>query len=148
MPLPFSYSGRVEIAGQHDVEGATLRLERGLELLKPKRLDRTGSQIRFKSGAARLVSNTNLLVPIGSGELSVQPNSGGLAVAYRLHFTQILLIATVMVLGFFGPFLLNAPNLTRGEAGVFLFGMWLWLFGGNVVITLIRFPRWIKRTLT
>jgi hypothetical protein len=95
MPLPFSFSGRVEVDAQHDVNSAALRLERGLEILKAKRIDRTESQIRFKAGVARLVSNTNLLVPISSGELSVEPKGGGLVVAYHLHFTQMLLFATV-----------------------------------------------------
>jgi hypothetical protein len=147
MSLPFSFSGRVEVDARHDVNGAALRLERGLEILKAKRIDRTESQIRFKAGYARLVSNTNLLAPISSGELAVQPKGGGLVVVYRLRFTQMLVFVTVMVFGFFGPSLLNAANRSKGQAVVYLFGMWMWLFGGSVVTTLIRFPRWIRRTL-
>src|SRR2546426_11849600 len=39
----------------------------------------------------------------------------------------------------------HTPSL-RGASGVLLTA-WLWLFGGNVVLTLVRFPRWIQRTL-
>ncbi len=145
MPLPFSFSGRVEVDAQRDVKGATLRLERGLAILKARRIDREGSHIRFTAGVARLASSANMLAGIGSGELSVQPKGGGLVVVYRLRFTQMLALVTVMVFGFFGPFLLAGPNLR--EAVAILVGSWMWLFGGNVVLTLIKFPRWIRRTL-
>ncbi len=146
MPLPFSFSGRVEVGAQRDVKGAALKLERGLEILKAKRIDRKGLQIHFTAGAARLVLNTNLLTAIGSGELLVQPKSGGLVVVYRLRFTQMLFIS-LMVFGFLGPFVLSSPNLSSAQALVLLAGAWMWLFGGNVALTLIRFPRWIRRTL-
>src|SRR5206468_7767344 len=42
---------------------------------------------------------------------------------------------------------LCAPNLSSAQAVVLLVGVWMWLVGGNVVLTLIRFPRWIRRTL-
>jgi hypothetical protein len=142
--LPFSFSGRVEFGDPHDVEGAILRLERGLELLKAKRIDRQSSRIRFKGTFPSFVSSTNLLFSIGSGELEIQQKSGGLVVLYRLRFTYMLIV-TAILFGYFGPIMLT--NMNPAEALVALGGMWMMIFGLNVVPLLIRFPRWIKRTL-
>ena len=147
MPLPFSFSGRVDVGPQHDAKGAALKLERGLEILKAKRIDHTGLRIHFTTGFARLVLSTNLLAPISSGELLIQPKSGGLVVVYNVRFTHMLVGASVMVFFFFGPFVLSAPNMSSAQAVALLVGAWMWLFGGNVVLALIRFPRWIRRTL-
>lgn len=126
---------------------AASRLERALHNLKAKRVTRVGPQIQFTGGIFRVVSGTNLLAAIDSGELFVEPSAKGLAIGYRLQFTQMFLIVSVAVLGFFGPPVMMAPNLTPVEAAALLFVAWLWLYGGNVILTLIRFPRWIRRTL-
>jgi hypothetical protein len=70
-----------------------------------------------------------------------------MASTYQLEFIQIFFVISAMVLGVFGPFVLTAPNLSVAEAWGVLGLAWLWLYGGNVVSTLWRFPRWIRRTL-
>jgi hypothetical protein len=87
------------------------------------------------------------LVAVGAGELSVEPSGTGLAIAYHLRFTQMFLVVSIAVSGFFGPPLFGASNLTPVEAAAVLCGAWLWLYGMNVLLTVVRFPRWIRRTL-
>src|SRR5207249_3105316 len=110
MPLPFNFSGRVVVPEQSDVSLAASRIERALEDLKGKRVRRVGSQIHFTAGIFRAVSGYNLLVPVGSGELALEPSGTGIAVIYRLQFTQIFLLVSVAVLGFLGPPVVSAPN--------------------------------------
>jgi hypothetical protein len=147
MALPFSLRGRVEVTESPDVSAAASRLERGLHNLKAKRVGRAGPEIHFTGGIFRLVAANNLLGAVGSGDLSVEPLVRGVAVEYRLRFTQMFLVVSVAVLGFFGPPVMNAPNLTPVEAAVLLSVSWVWLYGANVVLAVIRFPRWIHRTL-
>lgn len=147
MPLPFSISGHVLIAEVLESSVAASRLERALDSLKAKRVSRTGTEIRFTAGIFRAVSGMNLLVPIGSGRLSIEPVGMGLSVEYKLSFTQLFLVVSISVLGFFGPPILSAPNLTPAEAAMLLSIAWLWLYGMNVVLAVNRFPRWIQRSL-
>ena len=147
MPLPFSAAGCVHVAGASSTAVATERLEHALEQLRAKRIDRSGNQIEFTGGIFRAVRGDNLLVAIGSGELSLKHSGQGLDVAYRLRFTQMLLTVSGLVLIVLGPPVIGAPNLTALQAGWVLVVAWLWLFGANVVLTLLRFPRWIRRTL-
>jgi len=119
-----------------------LKLERALEILKVKRIDSRGSRIHFTTSVLR----NNLLGPIGSGDLSVQPEGGGLVVIYQLRFTRLLMTVTVMLFGFVGFIAFNA-HLSSADT-VFIFCVfWMWFFGGNVLLALIRFPRWLRRTL-
>jgi hypothetical protein len=73
MPLPFSFSGRVEIREQHDAKHAASSIERALEVLKVKRIIRVGPRNQFTTGMFRLVSSHNLLVAVRSDEFSVEP---------------------------------------------------------------------------
>jgi hypothetical protein len=124
-----------------------LKLERALDDLKAKRVKRVGQQIQFTGGIFRAVSGNNLLVAVGSGELSLEPSGTGLAIAYHLRLTQMFLVVSIAVIGFFGPPVVGAPNLTPVEAAALLSVAWLWLYGMNVLLTVVRFPRWIRRTL-
>lgn len=146
MPLPFSVTRSLTISGVSDPTSATDRLERGLEKLKARRITRRGPIVDFRGGMFRPVSNHNLLVAINTGRLQVEPYHSGVRVSFRLEFLQIFWMVSAMVLGFLGPFVLSSSNLSWGEAALVLLGFWLWLFGGNVLITLFRFPRWIRRT--
>ena len=148
MPLPFSFLGEVRIPAPPEVELVASRLEQALHILKAREVNRAGLQIEFKAGASLAVSSTNLLAPVGSGELSLQPSTDLLTVRYRLRFTQLFMLS-VLVPVICSPVLLIAPNLQeRQQAVLLLFVTCLLLFGANVVISIIRFPRWIVHTVT
>ena len=107
------------------------------------------SEIVFEGGIFRSVSNMNLLVPVGSGELSMHPSKDYLTVRYRLRFSQMLIVVSVVALAVFVTMLMNAQNPSqRQDAVVVLFFVWLGLFGGNVAISIARFPPWIVRTVS
>ena|SRR2546422_4998094 len=147
MPLPFNTAGRVHVARDSSASVATDALEHALEQLRAKRIARRGCRIEFTGGIFRAVRGDNLLVAVGSGDLSLERSGTGLEVTYRLRLTQMLLTVSGLVLFVLGPPVIGAPNLNTLQASGVLLTAWLWLFGGNVVLTLVRFPRWIQRTL-
>ena len=146
MPLPFSYSGRISVRGPHDHKAALHKIERGLERLGARRVVRLGLEIQFSAGVVHLVLPKNFLAVVGSGGVQARLSQAGLAVTYRIRFTQIL-VASILAVGFFSPWVLVAPNLSGREATAFLVGMWLWLYGGSVVVAIINFRRWLRNTV-
>lgn len=100
-----------------------------------------GNCVAFTGGMFRLVSNWNVLVPFGSGDLAVDADFR--QVRYRVNIRQLVLIGTAM-LGVGGAFILMShvwlPLL-------FLPLMWLWLVGGNVALGIFRFERFVARAI-
>jgi hypothetical protein len=140
--------GKVTIRDAPEAEVAATRLERALHELKAGRVERADSQIQFTGGVFRSVSNLNLLVPVDSGELYIEPSSSFLTIRYRLRFTQMFVLVSVMVLILFVPILVSAPSLPGPDAIVVPFLVWLGLYGGNVAISIVRFPGWIQEVVT
>ena len=145
MPLPFSLSGRVMLTDPSDPAIAIARIVDALKAARATDIHQTGHSVTFRAGVFRLVTSLNPLVPIGSGEVAVQASSSGVAIDYRISFRQIFVVVSVAVVGFFGPLVLTAPNVNAWEATLLLGFAWLWLFGGNVLIACIRFPKWLRR---
>ena len=145
MPLPFSLSGRVTLAASSDPAIAIARIVEALKAARANEIRQMGQSITFRAGLFRLVTSMNPLVAIDWGELTVRPTGSRVAIDYKISFRQIFMVASLGVLGFLGPFVLLAPNLNAWQATLLLAFAWLWLFGGNVLITSVWFPRWLRR---
>lgn len=126
MSLPFSLSGRVMLTNPSDLAIVIARIVDALKAAKATDIHQAGHSVTFRAGLFRLVTSMNPLVPIDSGEVAVRTSSSGVAIDYRISFRQIFVVVSVAVVGFFGPFVLMAPNLNAWEATV-------------------RFPRWLRR---
>ncbi len=146
MPFPISLSGAVT-AREVTVEQALDRIESALSYAKALALRREGGAVQFRGGVFRLVSGWNVLVPISSGIVEVSPSATGVSVGYRVTFMQMLILVTLMVGAFLGPFVMATPEMpVKGGLGV-LAVAWLWLFGGNFVLTRWRWPAFLRRAL-
>lgn len=100
-----------------------------------------GNRVRFTAGVFRMVGNWNVLVPFGSGELSV--HSDRCEVRYTLNCRQIFIAATVMI-AFGAAFMLTSG----GSRAVWLLPfMWLWLVGGNLAIGIPRFRSFVASAI-
>src|SRR5437867_6641706 len=110
MPFPISLSGSVSVSGL-TVGQAIDRLEGALASARPASLRQEGSGVRFRGGVFRFVPNWNILVPISTGIVEVSPRGDGVNVRYRVSFTEMLVIATLMIGGFLGPFVFAVTNL-------------------------------------
>lgn len=103
----------------------------------------TGHQVSLKGGILRMVDNWNLLVPFGSGAVSVDPIHRRLC--YQLDARQLLVFASAL------PVLLVFVAVANGGSAEMLLAalvIWLWLVGGNLLIGIPRFRRFLRKTLT
>ncbi len=90
----------------------------------------------------RLVMNTNLLCPIDSGAINAEVDGDAIKISYRLHTVRLCVIVTGMALAAVAFSLSGSVDLVTA-AGVGLLA-WLWLFGANYLVALVRF-RWFVR---
>ena len=106
-----------------------------------------GNHVVFTAGMFRLVGNWNVLVPFGSGDLTV--DSIACEVRYTLNCWQLVVVATVMIV--FGAVILLASVSDSGGKTLWLLPvipfMWLWLVGGNLAIGIPRFKSFVTRAV-
>jgi hypothetical protein len=101
----------------------------------------SGNAVDFRCPGVTGMSRWALLAPISSGAVVVEDSPGQLRVSYTLRFVLIFwvaLAATLIFLLFQG---ISKPTIESSYP-------FLWLFGGNVAISLWRFPDFLRRTLT
>jgi hypothetical protein len=90
----------------------------------------------------RLVSNWNVLVPFGFGDVTADIRAGVLR--YRVSLRQLTLGGTLFTCGV--TVFLVWSKAPIGTLLVVPF-MWLWFVGGNFVIGVARFERLLRRAL-
>jgi hypothetical protein len=112
-----------------------------LRSVKASTVEILGNRVVFTGGIFRLVSNWNVLVPFGSGDLTIDADSR--QVHYCVSFRELALLGTAMV-GLATVFILASPNRLPL---LFVPLMWLWLVGGNVALGIFRFKRFVGRAL-
>jgi hypothetical protein len=148
MAFPISIRGHVFSEAVADPEVALSRVVAHLRADGLNRYELGEVQLTFRIGLFNGLGRHHPLTVITHGVLHVSPASGGVVLHYRLWFTQAFWIVTAMVLAFFGPAVLTSTNLTWHEGTLILAGFWLWLYGGNVAITWMRFPRWLSAAVS
>jgi hypothetical protein len=144
--LPFSVTQHVDIPATPDLAPIADRLVRGLDALGARHVVRTHQGVQFTAGLFRPVKRDNLLLVVGSGELTVGPFESGVRITYCLRFAQFLAITGIgmLVVAAFSVSGDRSGSLLR--VGVVAGLGWLLLFGYYVVRALIEVPRWIRRT--
>jgi hypothetical protein len=100
-----------------------------------------GNHVAFTAGIFRLVGSWNVLVPFGSGDLTV--DSIACEVRYTLNCWQLVVMATAMT-GVMAAFLLRSGG---SQMLWFLPFTWLWLVGGNLAIGIPRFRSFVVRAV-
>ena len=142
--FPFDYRGECR---WHSVKpGEADRFRRLLltasadELRKVKGRDVRveGDRVLFRGGMFRLVSNWNILTQIDHGYIEVKSAGGAVVVSYYISFKFLVIAGTVLVLIFVGE--------ASPPVGLAVF-VWLWLIGMNLLIVMVRFPRFVRRIL-
>jgi hypothetical protein len=137
MPFPFSSSGKILVESA-DLPGAIAIVEDTIKRARPGRISVTETRIDFTGGLFRWVTNWNLLGPIGSGSITFRQINNAVELQYHVSFVQMFIVSTALVLFMFG--VLPILQSDKGEPIVVLGLMWLWIFGGNYLITIFRFP--------
>jgi hypothetical protein len=112
-----------------------------LQELKATAVVVDGNRVSFKGGAGRVVGRWNLLIPFEFGELTV--DSADRQISYRLSLRQLVGSVTLVlvILAATNPlFKLRIPSWWFALAFV-------WLVGGNLVLGLLRFPAFVRRSV-
>ena len=104
------------------------------------------AEVRFTAGIFRIVWNWNILVPFGSGSIAVVSHGAEFLVSYRLSTVQMLVTVTGMIC-LMGLMIFSETMNAWYEILLVLGGGWLWLFGMNYLIAIVRFPAWLRRGL-
>lgn len=100
-----------------------------------------GKTIKFRGGVLRAVLNTNMLVPISKGLISLDESND--IVKIKLWFTETIIFGVVatllLVLGYFNS---NMP-LQLLVVGIIL--IWFFFVGLNVAISIFRFNGLVRK---
>jgi hypothetical protein len=130
-----------------DSDSLPAHLARCLRSVDPSTVEIIGNRVTFTAGIFRLVSNWNILVGFGSGDLTV--DSDACKVRYTLNCWQLVVVATVMTV--FGAVVLLASVSDSGGKTLSLLPvlpfMWLWFVGGNLAIGIPRFKSFVTRAV-
>lgn len=148
MPFPFSNIGSVVLKKrlkEVSIKELGDAIQEGLQNVKARDITRNQNNFSFSGGIFRFVSNWNILVSVSSGEISIEETAEAISIHYVLKFTEMLIIASLMVVGGFGAVLWQAPNLSFVPKVMLLAVAWSWLFGMNYLITILRFPSFIRK---
>ena len=153
MGMPFNYKSEVTTHLPDNFKNGGNEIidefEEQLYRLRVKNIVNSTNSISFNAGPFRLMSGMNfgLLSCITKGEIVIHKYNNSLSAKYDIRFTEILILVTLVVSLIIGPLLLLDPAINIIEALLILGVSWMWLFGGNVVITIIRFPLFVRKTI-
>jgi hypothetical protein len=146
--MAFACRGALDFDDGVDTSRLLTHVADRLRAAKAQHVIISNESIAFHGGLFRFVGNWNVLVPFGYGELAVDQHRH--EVRYRLSIGQLLAVATIMVL-FLGAALLGAAkdgqNATPPALYLFLPFAWLCLVGGNIVLGVRRFERFLRESI-
>jgi hypothetical protein len=99
------------------------------------------NSISFSGGLFRFVSNWNVLVQFGTGELKVETRVR--RVGYRVSVRQLVFVSTALCA------LVSIPVIASCSwSGMAIVSfLWLWLVGGNLAIGVPRFRSFIRHCI-
>jgi hypothetical protein len=130
-----------------DAERLPQHLAISLEKVKAKAVVVDHNRVSFKGGIFRLVTNWNLLIPFGFGDLTVDSSERQLN--YRLSLRQLISAATLQLVG--GTALAVAYSGEPPRAFLVLvpvfFAMVALMVGLNVLTGVTRFRAFLRRAV-
>ena len=100
-----------------------------------------GSRVSFRGGLFRFVTNLNVLVPFGSGDLTVKPETH--EICYCLRFRQFVLCLTVSFI--FASSILIFGRFRHMSNWVYLFTvLWIILPAVNISVGISRLENFLR----
>jgi len=144
--FPTSISGTLELPAFKSVgvEELLSLVSAEMDHANARDIRRVGTKLSFRGGVFRLVSNWNVLVPAGSGEIEILP---GTPVRVRYHFSciQMLVLVSLIVLAIGASTISSHPSDLTSYLIPLL--AWLWLFGMNYLVASARLPALVRRAV-
>jgi hypothetical protein len=137
----FTRTGSLQFGDDLDPFALPAYLTGVLQKVDAREVKVYGDRVEFKGGIFRLVSSWNILVPFGSGIVTIRSDIR--QIAYQLSCLQLVCVATIAV-GIMSLFILASAGW---QPLLVVPITWLWLVGGNLLIGIPRFERFIGRAL-
>jgi hypothetical protein len=108
---------------------------------KPKTLKQTRNTIFYTAGMMRLVLNVNLLYGISEGEIRIEKRAGTLDIHYVIRFYEWIAVSIIAAVA-----ALVIVDSIEGKILGLLLVMCI-SYGGNVLVTILRYKRFIRNTM-
>lgn len=121
-------------------EAVQVLVER-IRALKPRTIIQTTGKIRYTAGVVRLVWNFNLLYAISEGEIKVEGKEQTLIVHYVITFYEAAALSVIPAVGA----LVIVESVIGKVIGLLL--VLIVSYGGNILITILRYNRFINSTI-
>jgi hypothetical protein len=142
------HTGDVPFDDRVDLTVLPTHLVTCLRDVNARAIEIEGTHIAFTGGVFRLVSNWNLLVPFGYGDLTVDATCR--QIHYRLSSRQLVIFATVVSIVLAVP---EIVGMTTSRGGLWqpilaIPVIWIWIVGGNLAIGLWRFQRFLQSAVS
>jgi hypothetical protein len=113
-----------------------------ISALKPRTIRQTGNKVFYTAGVMRLVLNANLLYGISEGELRIEQRNQILIVHYVIRFYELIALSVIPAVGA----LVIIDSIMGKAIGILL--VLCVSYGANVLLTILRYKRFIKTTVT
>ena len=144
--FPFSFGRTIEIPiTDNTVESVSemiaSTLVRLIKAEKPSSFTSNQNHITFTGGVFRFAGSWNLLVSINYGAIDIVQVNNKLLVSYKLWFVELFIFASLITAMF--AYLILSSDFSVQNLGL-VAGTWLWFFGGNFIITVIRFHSLVR----
>ncbi len=150
MPFPVEHRGEVRwrttarLRGEHLHDAVMHELVTALRGAKGT-VTVNGSTVLFTTEPGRVVRQSNILLPIGHGSLAVTLHDDTVVVAYVLNFQPLVVLASVLAL-MSVSFVTDSAAPLAVRIGVPAL-IWVFVFGIQYLITIVRFRDFILRVL-
>jgi hypothetical protein len=133
-----TWTSTVDFHDEIDTAELAAHLARSLNKARAGSVVVQGNCVMFTGGVFRWVDNWNILVPFGSGKLDISPGDGH--IRYCLNFRQLVVATTALV----GLMVLALLAVRLWQPLLFIPVGWLWVVGGNLMLGIPRFERFLR----
>ena len=150
MSFPISYSETFVLKKGKYQAGAKSLVQAILKYLhktQATKIKTVANSIYFKNGFD-LLDLWGLFLTVHSGTILVQEDKAEIYITYKLIFYKSILYTTALAAVLFGILLINQTDYQYLEILRFILVSWLLFFGGSYLLTIFRFPFFIKRAIS
>ena len=138
------YSNSFSFAIESDddvVQEVVQAFESRIKIFKPRTIKHTSDRVFYTAGVMRLVLNTNLLYGISDGEIRIERKEQTLLVHFVIRFYELIAISMILAVG---ALVIMDSILAKLVGLLLVVGV---SYGVNVFITIVRYRKFVKRTM-
>lgn len=155
MTFPVEYRGEIKFSdiavenSDNFQQQFLTKMAQELELVKAHNIERLDNHLSFTGRILSFGSNWNILAQIDKGYIEILPSADGVVILYKISFKILLVLVSLLLLIFLGSIFASKGGVGLSLTGKIVISVvaWLWLFGMNWLIAVLRFPAFIERVV-